>query len=583
MATIAKKIHLGQLLLDMQLLSAEQLDSAIARQKSTGERLGQVLINMGLIEEEKILSLIAEQYKIPLVDIKNYALDPEAVFTLPEIYARRFRAIVLNKDKNGVLLGMADPQDVVAHDEISKILNCPINIALVRENDLLKVIDMIYRRTMEISSFAEELSAELTTSNDYDVSQLAVGLSVADAPVVKLLQSIFEDAVQVNASDVHIEPDEHFLRIRQRIDGILHEQIIKEKQVAQALALRLKLMAGLNIAEKRLPQDGRFSIKVRNKNYDIRLSTLPTQYGESVVMRLLNQASEILGVNKVGIPAQILQRLYKILSLPNGLLLVTGPTGSGKTTTLYGILSYLNNPERKIITVEDPVEYRISRINQVQVLAKIDLSFAKVLRSVLRQDPDVIMVGELRDQETASIALRAAMTGHFVLSTLHTNDAISCAIRLLDMGVEGFIVASVLRAVIAQRLVRRICQNCVETYTLTAQEKVWLHAVCKMPFNDITFKHGVGCSYCHNTGYKGQVGVFELLEINEQAADALRVNNTGEFGRLIREDKNFKPLIESTLVLVFDGTTTIKEAIRITGDSLDETDASDSETQLVNE
>ncbi len=570
MTTIDKKVHIGKLLLNNNQLTEEQLEAAIARQKSTGERLGRVLVNMGLIEENQINELLAEQLKIPLVDIKNYTLDPDAVFALPEIYARRFRAIVLNKDQHGALIGMADPQDVVAYDEISKILNCPIKVALVREDDLLKVIDMVYRRTMEISSFAEELSAELT-KNDYDISQLAVGLSSTDAPVVKLLQSIFEDAVQVNASDVHIEPDEHLLRIRQRIDGILHEQTLKEKHVAQALALRLKLMAGLNIAEKRLPQDGRFSIKVRDKNYDIRLSTLPTQFGESVVMRLLNQSSEIVGLNNVGIPQYILERLHKILSLPNGLLLITGPTGSGKTTTLYGMLTYLNNAEKKIITVEDPVEYRISRINQVQVQAKIDLSFARVLRSVLRQDPDIIMVGELRDQETVSIALRAAMTGHFVLSTLHTNDAISCAIRLLDMGAEGYIVASVLRAVIAQRLVRRICQNCVETYTLSHQEIIWLKSVTDKPFNDISFKRGVGCSYCHNTGYKGQIGVFELLEINDAAADALRVNNTGEFGRLIHEDKNFRPLIASALALVFEGVTTLQEVIRITGESLDTT------------
>ncbi len=568
MTTVAKKIHIGKLLLNNNLLTQEQLDTAIARQKSTGDRLGQVLVNMGLIKENQILDLLAEQLKIPLIDIKNYALDPKEVFTLPEIYARRYRAIVLHRDKQGVLLGMADPQDVIANDELSRILNVPIKVALVREDDLLKVIDMVYRRTMEISSFAEELSHELT-KNDYDIAQLAVGLSRADAPVVKLLQSIFEDAVQVNASDVHIEPDEHLLRIRQRIDGILHEQILKEKHVAQALALRLKLMAGLNIAEKRLPQDGRFSIKVHDKNYDIRLSTLPTQYGESVVMRLLNQASEILGLEKVGIPSAILERLYKILSLPNGLLLVTGPTGSGKTTTLYGMLTYLNNPEKKIISVEDPVEYRISRINQVQVQTKIDLTFARVLRSVLRQDPDVIMVGELRDQETATIAMRAAMTGHFVLSTLHTNDAISCAIRLLDMGAEGYIVASVLRAVMAQRLVRRICHNCIEPYQLTAQEKIWLAAMKKEEiFQDREFKHGVGCSYCHNTGYKGQVGVFELLEISPDAADALRLNNTGKFGRLISEDKNYKPLIDSTLALVLEGVTTLSEVIRITGENL---------------
>lgn len=564
-----KKVHIGKLLLDNNFLTQEQLDTAIARQKSTGSRLGQVLVDMGLVNEDQILELLAQQLEIPFIDIKNYTLNPEIVQLLPEIYARRFRALVLSKDDQGLLVGMADPQDVIAYDELGRILQQPIKTALVRESDLLRVIDMMYRRTMEISTLAEELSAELT-KNDYDVTQLAEGLSITDAPVVKLLQSIFEDAVQVNASDVHIEPDEHVLRIRQRIDGILHEHIIKEKAVAQALALRLKLMGGLNIAEKRLPQDGRFSIRLREKNFDVRLSTLPVQFGESVVMRLLNQSAQLLSLSHVGLPENLVRRLYKILSLPNGILLITGPTGSGKTTTLYGALTYLNNPEKKIITVEDPVEYRLPRISQVQVQAKIDLTFARILRSVLRQDPDVIMIGELRDQETVSIALRAAMTGHFVLSTLHTNDAISSAIRLLDMGAEGYIVASVLRAVLAQRLVRRICHNCVEPYEPSPQEKIWLASVVGTVNSEVVFKHGTGCSYCHNTGYKGQIGVFELLELDTELADALRLNNTVEFSRLAKMHENFRPLILSGLQFATEGVTTIREVIRITGESLEE-------------
>lgn len=561
-----KKVHIGKVLLDQGLISQEQLDKAILQQKASGERLGKVLINLGYINEVQLLELLSHQLEIPYVDIKNYALDPDVVRLLPEIYARRFRAIVLNNEKNRMLIGMADPQDILAYDELSNFFKKSISVALVKEEDLLKILDMMYRRTAEISNLAEELSSELV-KNDFDVSQLAIGLSSADAPVAKLLQSIFEDAVQVNASDVHIEPDEKVLRIRQRIDGVLHEQILKEKHVAQALALRLKLMAGLNIAEKRIPQDGRFSIKIRNINFDVRLSTLPVQFGESVVMRLLNQSAEILGLENVGMPPSILAHLRQIISLPNGVLIITGPTGSGKTTTLYGALSELNSPDKKIITVEDPVEYRIGRINQVQVQPKIDLTFARVLRSVLRQDPDIIMIGELRDQETVSIALRAAMTGHFVLTTLHTNDAISSAIRLLDMGAEGYIVATVLRALIAQRLVRRICENCKEEHLPTPQETAWLSYTINSPI-PYKFMAGIGCTYCHNTGYKGQIGVFELLEIDEELADALRRNNTAQFTHHAQHQKGFRSLTLNAFDLVLEGVTTISEVIRISGESL---------------
>lgn len=567
-----KKNHLGKLLVENKLITPDQLDLAIAEQNATGGKLGQILINLGFVSDEQVLELLSTQLDIPYVDIKNVTLRESDVHHLPEIYARRFRAIVLSHDQAGYLVGMVDPQDILASDELSHILKLPIRIALVKEDDLLTVIDMMYRRTSEITHLAEELSAELT-DHDFDVVKLSEGLSTIDAPVVKLLQSIFEDAVQVNASDVHIEPDEQVLRIRQRIDGVLHEQILKETTVAQALTLRLKLMAGLNIAERRLPQDGRFSIRIRDLNYDVRLSTMPAQFGESVVMRLLNQSANILSLDQIGMSPDLLQRLHGIMSLPNGLLLITGPTGSGKTTTLYGILSELNTPAKKIITVEDPVEYRLPRISQVQVQSKIDLSFARVLRSVLRQDPDIIMVGELRDQETVSIALRAAITGHLVLATLHTNDAISSAVRLLDMGAEGYLVASVVRGIIAQRLVRRICPNCVEDHHPTLQETIWLASMSYLSTQDVSFKRGRGCTYCHLTGFKGQVGVFELLVINSSLAEALRVVDTQKFEQVANEDSDFRPLVWSGLDQAIKGVTTLSEVIRITGEGSVELDA----------
>jgi MSHA biogenesis protein MshE len=560
-----KKIYLGKLLLDNKIITQEQLDAAIQQQKSTGERLGQVFIDMGLIKEDQLFELLSQQLNIPYVDLRNYQFNYDILKNLSEFDARRFRAVILNKNEQDYLVGMVDPLDVLAIDHLQRVLKSPIQLALVREDDLLKMIDVLYRHTAEISNLAEELSAEL--KDNYDITQLGEGFTSADTPVVKLLQTIFEDAVQVNASDIHIEPDEHVLRIRQRIDGVLHEQIMKEKHIASALTLRLKLMGGLNIAEKRLPQDGRFSIKVKNKNFDVRLSTMPVQYGESVVMRLLNQSAEMLSLSHIGLPDDMLKKVRKIFNLPNGLLIVTGPTGSGKTTTLYGMLSELNTPQEKIITVEDPVEYRLPRINQIQVQSKINLDFARILRSVLRQDPDIIMIGELRDHESASIAIRAAMTGHLVLTTLHTNDAVSSAVRLLDMGAEGYIVATVLRAILAQRLVRRVCPNCIVDHVPTPHELAWIQSVNGFHYSGQIFKEGTGCAYCHNSGYKGQVGIFELLDMTPPLIDALRKSDTTEFSRLVTEDKQFCSLALSGLELAEKGITSISEVIRIIGEN----------------
>ena len=349
------------------------------------------------------------------------------------------------------------------------MLKRDIQLAVVNESLLLQTIDRVYRRTEQISGLAQELGQELGDGG-VDFAALGLATTVEDAPVVRLLQTVFEDAVGVRASDIHIEPQETRLLIRFRIDGVLHVQTEADMKIASAMVLRLKLMSGLDISEKRLPQDGRFNVRVRNAQVDVRISTMPTQYGESVVMRLLNQSSGILGLERFGMPPQILERVLDVVHRPSGMMLVTGPTGSGKTTTLYAALEEINTPERKIITVEDPVEYRLPRINQVQVHEKIELTFGRILRSALRQDPDVILVGEMRDQETVEIGLRAAMTGHMVLSTLHTNDAISTPIRLLDMGAPRYMVAMSLHLVLAQRLVRMVCESCMQEHRLLPSE-----------------------------------------------------------------------------------------------------------------
>jgi len=562
MAITKQKIKIGDLLVKNNVISAEQLQSAIDRQKKTGQRIGQVLVELGLVKEEQFLSHLSQQLQIPFVDLRRYNFDVSLIHRLRESYARRYRAIILADQGTQLLVGMADPMDIFASDELERILEQPIQPAVVKESELLSTLDLVYRRTEEIAGFAEELDEELT-EGQFDLEALSLDADDSEAPVVKLLQSIFEDAVQVRASDIHIEPDENVMRIRQRVDGVLQEQVMKERRIAPALVLRLKLLSGLDISEKRLPQDGRFSLRVKGRNIDVRLSTMPIENGESVVMRLLDQTDGAADLNEVGMPPQMLEKFRKLIHMPHGLILVTGPTGSGKTTTLYGALQELNEVGKKIITVEDPVEYRLHRVNQVQINPKIDLTFAKVLRSALRQDPDILLVGEIRDQETAEIALRAAMTGHLVLSTLHTNDAVSSAMRLVDMGAEGFLAATALRAVVAQRLVRRLCDNCFEDHIPETKDLAWIRSLIGEKADLMGLKKAVGCHRCNNSGYRGRIGVFEILMMNEPLADALRRSNSADFVRIAKKTPGYQPLVVSALEYATQGITSLDEVLRV--------------------
>lgn len=563
MASPKMKIRIGDLLVQNGVISEPQLMEALSRQKETRQKLGRTLISLGYVQEQQFLEFLAQQLSVPLVDLAHYNFNQQDVLRLSETHARRFRSIVLKENPDHFLVGMSDPLDIFAFDELQRLLPKTIELAVVAESQLLQTLDLMYRRTSDIDTLADQLNEDIV-EDSFDLSQLTAADEV-DAPVVRLLKSLFEDAVQVGASDIHIEPDETVLRIRQRVDGVLHEHVVKETRIAAVLVLRLKLMAELNISEKRLPQDGRFNITVKNHSIDVRISTLPIQYGESVVMRLLDQSAGRIGLDKSGLPPRMLQRVRRIIREPHGILLVTGPTGSGKTTTLYGALNELNDASKKIITVEDPVEYRLSRINQVQVHPQIGLTFSKVLRACLRQDPDILLVGEIRDLETADIAMRAAMTGHFVLSTLHTNDAISSAMRLVDIGVEGYLAGTALRGILAQRLVRRICNNCEEPYQPSVQEQIWLDIKAEEAGVTTTqLKHGKGCTYCNNTGYKGRVGIFELLELNDEMADALRRNDSAAFAKAARESDEYQPLVISALQLASQGVTSLEEVFRVT-------------------
>jgi MSHA biogenesis protein MshE len=558
-----EKVRLGEILVQQKLLSEDQLNQALADQKRTGRKLGRVFVESGFVTEEQISGALARQLGIPYLNLKFYNINQDVVRLLPETQARRFRALVLEDRGETVLVGVSDPTDLFAYDEIARLLKKGVELAVVNETEVLQAIDRIYRRTGEITGLARELEQDLGDTTSVDFNALSANSGLEEAPVVKLLQSVFDDAAQVRASDIHIEPQDGRLQIRFRIDGVLHLQTEADIKIATPLALRLKLMADLDISEKRLPQDGRFAVKVRNQRIDVRISTMPTQYGESVVMRLLSQVGTTLRLDAIGMPPALVERFRAIVQRPNGLVLVTGPTGSGKTTTLYSALAELNSVEKKLITVEDPIEYRLPGINQVQVNDKIELNFARVLRSALRQDPDIVLVGEMRDQETAQIGLRAAMTGHLVLSTLHTNDAASTPLRLMDMGVPRYMVSGSLQAVLAQRLVRVICESCSEPYQLPAPERAWLRAELGDRAETVPFFHGRGCSHCNGTGYRGRTGVYELLEMTRAVHEAVNHPDPSHFLKVAQAEMRGETLRRGGVRLAIQGRTTVSEAMRI--------------------
>ncbi len=560
-----ERVRLGDLLVQESLITPEQLQEALVAQKTLGRKLGRVFIDNGWVDEIQIAKALARQLRAPYVDMSKRSVRPEVAGLLPEVQARRLRALPLEETATGVRVGMADPTDLNAYDEISRLIKREIELAVVAESQLLAAIDRSYRHTDNIAGFAKELTTEIS-GVESDLGDL-LGLNSAsteDAPVVRLLYSVFEEALRVRASDIHIEPQERSLRIRYRIDGVLHVQTEADSKISGAVALRLKLMSGLDISEKRLPQDGRFAAKLRNGVVDVRISTMPTQHGESVVMRLLNQSGGILSIAGLNLPPAVAAAMQRAIARPSGMVLVTGPTGSGKTTTLYAALNELNSTDRKIITVEDPVEYRLPGLNQVQVMEKIDLSFDRVLRAALRQDPDVILVGEMRDQNTAEIGLRAALTGHLVLSTLHTNDAMSTPIRLLDMGVPKYMVALSLQLVLAQRLVRVVCPHCAGAHKPQVHELAWLDA-----FGDpallvgAQYRRGAGCSECNQTGYSGRTGVFEFIEMTQELIEAMNHGDPATFAQAARRQMQGQTLARDALRLVMAGRTTIEDAMRI--------------------
>ena len=564
MATTAQRVSkvnlLGDTLVAQGLITHDKLEEALKEQKRTGKLLGRVLVEAGLVTEEQIARTVATQLDIPYIDLRRFDIDPAVVRMLSEVQVRRFRALVLEDRRDTFMVGLVDATDLRAQDELSSVLKRPIEIAMITNEQLVHSIDRVYRKTEQITEYAREVEREVEV---VDLNAMSAQITDEDAPVVRLLQTVFDDAAKAHASDIHIEPQEKKLIVRFRIDGVLHVQAEADPRIGSALMVRLKLRAGLDIAEKRLPQDGRIAMRTGSHKMDVRMSTMPTQYGESVVLRLLMQSTGPIDLQKSGMPSEIFKRFDKSIHAAHGIVLVTGPTGSGKTTTLYGALQRLNEPSVKILTCEDPVEYRIGGINQVQVNEKIELTFARILRSFLRQDPDILLVGEIRDAETASIATRAAMTGHLVLSTLHTNDAITTPGRLLDMGVPGYMVASTLLGVMAQRLVRLNCQYCLHPYAPSPDELQWAKHFLggDVPLQGI--KAGKGCSRCNGIGYSGRSGVYEYLDMTDPLAAAVHNEDAPLFEKVGREQMAGRTLGRSALDLVLAGKTTISEAMKV--------------------
>ncbi len=550
------------------LLAQEKFDAIIKQKASTGKGLVELLVEAKEVDVHVLMDRYAKELAMPLVNLRYYPINPERVKVLPENLARRFLAIPIALVKDEYIVAMCNPENIMASDQISNRLRKKIRPVLV-EKDLLFAIDNLFRRSEEIMSLVGEVGESfekdsLSIESDDEAEVLDEGAS-EDAPIVNLLMSIFNDAVQIGSSDIHIEPGKDYFKIRQRVDGVLQEQIVKDKNVLPALISRIKLMGKMNISEKRLPQDGSFIVKTKGKKLDVRVSSMPVKYGESVVMRLLSRESNINNLRLLGMPEQSLSCILRNVKKPNGMILVTGPTGSGKSTLLYAIFNEIDTKENKVITIEDPVEYTIKGANQVQVNSKIGLDFARVLRASLRQDPDVIMVGEIRDSETAEIALQSSITGHLVFSTLHTNSAAGSVERLMDIGIEPFLIASALRMVVGQRLLRKICEACTDKCKPSKEELAWLAS--EYPDVEITadFKKGKGCSVCHNTGFVGRHGVFEIVEIDEGMTQAIRLNEIDKFDKMARSSPYYVPLKKGALDLALRGITSLREVIKLVG------------------
>ncbi|MEW6425570.1 MAG: ATPase, T2SS/T4P/T4SS family [Bacillota bacterium] len=563
MVAVYTKKRLGDLLLQARLITSEQLSQALQSQKQTGERLGKVLINLGLVTEQDILNTLEMQLGIPQVTLMD-KVDPDLIKSLPEAVLRRHKVVPIKKEGRRMIVAMSDPLNLVALDDIRLASGCEVEPVLAREEEIDAVLQKVFGL-----SFVEQAFGQAAGQPEPEIQTLTLGtgdeVPAEEAPVVRLVNTAIVQAVMEKASDIHLEPQEDRVLVRYRVDGLLREALTLPRHIRSSMTTRIKILAGLDIAEKRLPQDGRFQAKYGEQEIDIRVSTLPTVHGEKVVLRLLLKSGRILPVDQLGFHRYNLDRFTEIIRHTSGMILVTGPTGSGKTTTLYAVLAQLNSPERNIITIEDPVEYVLRGINQTQINVKAGLTFAAGLRSILRQDPDIIMIGEIRDGETAQIAVRAATTGHLVLSSLHTNDAAGALTRLIDMGVEPFLVASSVVGVVSQRLVRLLCPRCREPYQLPddAPERIFMGLA---PDEPVTLYRPAGCQYCNNVGYRGRTSIQEVLPVTRTVRELVNRKISADAIKEKAVTEGMVTLKEDGIQKARQGITSISEVMRVAYD-----------------
>ena len=549
-----KKEKLGQILIKNRIITEEQLEQALQRQRETGDSLGRVLIELKMVSEGALTSILARQIGLKYVDLANYDVDISASSLVDAEVARRYTLIPIGFENDKLVVAMADPTNVFALDDVRIMTGMQIEPVVATKEDIVAAINRYCRTETDI-----DLSTEDFTER---VSEEGGEADAEDAPIVKYVNLLITEAVNDRASDVHIEPMEHDVRVRFRIDGVLHEIRRNPKQIHAGVVARIKVMADMNIAEKRLPQDGRASVEIMGKPIDLRVASLPTIYGEKVVLRVLDKSASLMGLEELGFSEDTLEVYSRSFHKPYGTIMVTGPTGSGKTTTLYATLNVLNTIRKNIITVEDPVEYRLPLINQVQVHYRAGLTFASALRSILRCDPDIVMIGEIRDPESAQIAIESALTGHLVLSTLHTNDAPSALTRLLEMGIEPFLIASAVDCVSSQRLARRLCERCKEPYEPDEEYLNKIGFTWEDMSEHVLFK-ARGCPACNNTGFKGRIGIYEVLEVTENIEHLVARNAPHvEIAEMARSE-GMRTMREEGYVKVRQGITSLEEVLRV--------------------
>ena len=557
MDNISRNTKLGDILLNMKEITVEQLENSYKSQIETGKKLGEILVEKGYTTELKVMTALSKQWGVEIVNLDNYIINIDATKLVSEKLAKRTNAIPLKIWNNKLIIAMVDPLNIIDIEDLEMESCMKAEIVLATKFQIQNAIDK-YMGRRSAEKAVEDFNRENLIDDDFEGADTELDSNIANSPVVRLINSLIKQALKMGASDIHIEPFENRIRVRVRVDGDLQEVLTPSKHTQSAIVTRVKIIAGMNIAEKRIPQDGRIEIKIDDSVIDLRISVLPTVYGEKIVMRLLDRGNFLKTKKELGFTEQNMKIFDSILEAPNGVILVTGPTGSGKTTTLYASLNELNKMNKNIITVEDPVEYKIEGINQVQVNTKAGLHFSTGLRSILRQDPDIIMVGEIRDEETAEIAVRAAITGHLVISTIHTNDAPSTIMRLQDMGIKPFLITASIRGIIAQRLVKRICTNCKTSYEASPIEKQLLEVE-----GDLILHRGKGCPKCYHTGYSGRIAIHEILKVDKAVREAIQDGGTVDDISKAAEKNGMKTLKHNCKELVLSGITTIEEYSKV--------------------